>query len=145
MICKQCAIGIEPPKKMFCSRKCSGAWRALNVYHDKYTYKYRAASPRNFLMGLAKKKRERRDLTVDYLFDLYNKQQGLCAVSGRVMTYIAGEGRVPTNMSIDRINSNIGYVEGNIQLACVQANKMKMELTREELYSWCKDIIETNK
>lgn len=143
MECKQCGCEIAPPKKQFCSRACSGKWRALNVYGDKYTNKYRAASPRNFLMCLAKKKKERRDLTVDYLEKLYEAQDGKCALTGFTMTYITGEGRVPTNISIDRIDSSVGYVDGNTQLVCVQANKMKAELTERELLLWAEAIVGT--
>lgn len=138
MNCKMCEIETDRP--MFCSRSCSQKYRRKFVYGDKFTNKYRAASPRNFLQGLAKKKADIRNLTVEYLFDMYQKQNGLCALSGKEMTYITGSGRVPTNISIDRIDSNIGYDEGNIQLVCVQANKMKQELTGSELTDWCECI-----
>lgn len=71
---------------------------------------------------------------------LYEDQDGKCALSGYNMTYITGQGRVPTNISIDRIDSNMGYVEGNIQLVCRQSNVMKMELTMEQLAEWCEAI-----
>lgn len=145
MNCKQCNVGIEPPKKLFCSRACSGKWRSVNVYGDKYTNKYRALSPRNFLMCLCKKKKERRDLNVDDLMAIYNKQEGKCAISGRDMTYITGEGRVPTNMSLDRKIPSKGYILDNIQLVCIQANKMKMELNHSDLILWCRDILNTHK
>lgn len=143
MICKQCETPIAPPRREYCSRHCSGKWRRNNIYKDKYTNKYRSLSPRNFLMCLCKKKANRRDLDVDELVAIYEKQKGLCALSGREMTYITGQGRVPTNISIDRINPDLGYIPGNIQLTCVQANKMKMELSQEDLLSWCQDILET--
>ena len=75
---------------------------------------------------------------------LYEKQEGKCALSGRTMTYQTGEGRVPTNISIDRIDPKIGYELGNIQLVCIQANKMKAELSGNELRDWCLDIVNTN-
>lgn len=142
MNCKQCGCDIAPPKRMFCTRACSGKWRALNVYKDKFTYKYRSISPRNFMMCLCKKKKERRDLSVDYLMELYDAQGGLCALTGMEMTYIAGEGRIPTNISIDQIVASGGYVEGNIRLVCIQANKMKMELTDEDLLIWAKALVQ---
>jgi hypothetical protein len=61
------------------------------------------------------------------------------------MTYQSGIGRVPTNISIDRIDSSLGYDPSNIQLVCVQANKMKAELNQKELVSWCSDIVEYDK
>lgn len=79
-------------------------------------------------------------MSLDFLEDLYNKQNGKCAISGFDMTYITGSGRVPTNISIDRIDSNIGYVRDNVQLVCIQANKMKAELTMKELKTWVEAI-----
>lgn len=75
--------------------------------------------------------------------ELYAKQEGRCALSGRIMTYQTGLGRIPTNLSIDRIDSQIGYELSNIQLVCIQANKMKAELSSEDLTSWCEDIVDT--
>lgn len=76
---------------------------------------------------------------------MYNSQKGLCALSGKEMTYFSGIGRVPTNISIDRIDSSIGYEELNIQLVCIQANKMKAELLQNDLLDWCSNIINYDK
>jgi len=57
------------------------------------------------------------------------------------MTYIAGSGRVNTNISIDRIDSSVGYVRGNVQFVCDVVNRMKQELLQEELLLWCKRIL----
>lgn len=143
--CKYCEKVIYPPKRIYCSNGCKSNWNGKFKYGNKYTFKYRSANPRNFLQGLSKKIKERRDLSIDFLYELFLIQNGKCAISGRDMTYIAGEGRIPTNISIDRINSSIGYEEENIQLVCRQANVMKMELSHEELYSWCEDILTKRK
>lgn len=142
MNCEECGKEIKPPKRSFCSRKCSGTWRRKNVYKDKYTNKYRAKSPRNFMMCLIKKKRGREKLDIDLLERLYNYQKGLCSLTGIPMTYITGKGKIPTNISIDRIDSNKGYEINNIRLVCRHANCMKMELTDEQLIWWCNRIIE---
>jgi hypothetical protein len=111
------------------------------VYGDRFKNEYRSQSPRNFMMCLISKRKGREHLTVDFLVELYEKQNGKCALSGKVMTYVVGEGRVPTNISLDRIDSSLGYEEANIQLACVQANKMKAELSEEDLAEWCESIL----
>jgi hypothetical protein len=141
--CKQCGCDIEAPKREFCSRHCSGKWRRNNIYGDKYTLKYRAASPRNFMMCLCKKKKERRDLSIDTLMEIYERQEGKCALTGIEMTYTTGEGRVPTNISIDQIIPSAGYTPDNIRLVCTQANKMKMELTDADLLTWAKALVQT--
>jgi len=59
------------------------------------------------------------------------------------MTYKAGSGRVNTNISIDRIDSSIGYVRGNVQFVCDVVNRMKQDLPQKELLMWCKRILGT--
>jgi len=48
------------------------------------------------------------------------------------MTYKFYEGRVNTNVSIDRIDSTKGYSKDNVQLVCMAANQMKNDLSMEE-------------
>jgi hypothetical protein len=43
-------------------------------------------------------------------------------------------------VSLDRINSEVGYIKENIQLVCWQVNRMKDSLTMEELEFWIKTI-----
>jgi hypothetical protein len=61
------------------------------------------------------------------------------------MTYQAGSGRVNTNISIDRIDSSIGYVRGNVQFVCDVANRIKQDLPQKELLLWCQRILEHGK
>lgn len=58
------------------------------------------------------------------------------------MTYKFYEGRVNTNLSIDRIDSAKGYTRDNVQLVTMAANQMKNDLTIDELVGMCKRIIE---
>lgn len=114
------------------------------VYKNKA--KKRSASPKNFLAGILLRASKRKqhlgfDLDLQYILARYTGQQGKCALSGEVMTYIAGEGRVATNISIDRIDSSVGYVRGNVQLVCDVVNRMKSDMSATELQSWCGKIL----
>lgn len=82
------------------------------------------------------------DITKKYLKELWNKQNGKCAISGIEMTFEQCNGRTPTNVSIDQINPNNGYTKGNIQLVCMAVNQMKSDLKIEELYDFCSAILE---
>lgn len=84
------------------------------------------------------------NITKQYLEQLWNNQNGLCAISGIPMTYIQGEGRTSTNVSIDQINPRKGYTIGNVQLVCMAVNQMKSDLTLPELYQFCNAIIENH-
>jgi hypothetical protein len=81
---------------------------------------------------------------VEYLLELWNKQSGKCAISNIEMTFVLYEGHIKTNASIDRINSNKGYSKDNIQLVCSIINKMKLDMTKEELMFYCKEILRNN-
>lgn len=106
----------------------------------------RSASPKNFISGILNHAARRKqnlgfDLDLVYLLQLYEQQQGRCALSGVEMTYKAGAGRVNTNISIDRIDSSMGYVRGNVQFVCDIANRMKQDLSQKELLVWCERIL----
>tara|TARA_E500000081_G_scaffold38379_2_gene41881 strand:+ start:1827 stop:2297 length:471 start_codon:yes stop_codon:yes gene_type:complete len=86
-------------------------------------------------------------ITVDvkYLVKLLKKQKGLCALSHRYMTRIVGRNtRCRTNMSIDRINSNKGYIPGNVQLVCTDVNIAKNDLSQKDFIKLCKTISKIN-
>lgn len=71
----------------------------------------------------------------------YNAQQGLCAISGIPLAYQAGMGRVPTNISIDRIDNGKGYVRDNVQLVCDAVNRMKQDFSQANFIQWCGTIV----
>lgn len=141
--CKHCQGPLNQTNrpKIFCSHSCGVKWRTKNVYSHKYTVVHRGKSAKNFLKSLCVKKKDRRNLSLDYLLTLYELQKGLCAISGVEMTYICGQGNIDTNISIDRINSALGYEEGNIQLVCRRVNMMKMDKDQEDLKNWCRQIL----
>jgi hypothetical protein len=60
------------------------------------------------------------------------------------MTFGWGNGRMRTNVSVDRINSRYGYTPENVQLVCDIVNRMKSNMTVAELREWCKAIMENN-
>jgi hypothetical protein len=82
-------------------------------------------------------------LTPEILYELYTKQNGRCAISGKMLTAKRGVGRVAANVSLDRIDNSLGYTRENIQLAALKANEMKGDGTEAQLLDYCVSIIET--
>lgn len=80
-------------------------------------------------------------ITIEDLKKMWINQDGKCALSGIDMTYIFNKGRIPTNVSIDKIDHTKGYILNNIQLVCMACNQMKNDLTELELYNFCKLIV----
>lgn len=85
--------------------------------------------------------RKKECISIDELEEIWNNQNGKCALTGWDMTMILGKGNINTNASIDRINSDIGYTKGNIQFVCRIVNVLKSNLTEDGLYEICKAII----
>ena len=100
-------------------------WRADNIFRVRYL----AAKHR------AKKKGIEFNLTIDDLEALYSNQSGKCFYSGLHMPLIEDRKYV---VSIDRIDSNVGYVLSNVVLVCTIINSMKNDLSVVEFG----DIIE---
>lgn len=76
------------------------------------------------------------DLTAQEVIDLYKEQKGYCSLTGVKMTHITGQGRIDTNISIDRITEQKIYTRANISLVCVRANLIKHSLNNEQLNYW---------
>lgn len=85
----------------------------------------------------------REELDVDFLNQLYVKQSGRCAITGYELTAQRGQGFIPTNITIDRIDNSRGYDRDNVQLVCRKANEMKGMQTQDELVQWCLAVLST--
>lgn len=59
------------------------------------------------------------DLTFEQLQQLYTDQNGCCAVTDTPMTSDIGD---PLCLSVDRIDSNLGYTLSNIMIVCRWVN-----------------------
>jgi len=70
------------------------------------------------------------DRLIEFLKKQYQKQKGLCSISGMQMELTIGE-HLENKCSIDRIDSNKGYTIRNIQLTTWWANQMKMDTSME--------------
>ncbi len=81
------------------------------------------------------------NITLEYLLYLWNYQKGKCALSDLNMTYELKVRRVPTNVSIDKIDHTKGYTMDNIQLVCMACNQIKNDLSNEDMYKFCKAIV----
>jgi hypothetical protein len=76
-------------------------------------------------------------ITSDDLLELWNRQKGLCALSGYPMAYTTGDWY---KVSIDRIDSNQGYTRNNRQLVCRLVNRAKSNRDNAEFIALCRAI-----
>lgn len=84
------------------------------------------------------------NISVEYLNNLYEEQNHICALSGISLEPDLNLTMQQQNLSIDRINSNIGYEEGNIQWVDKRINMMKGSLSNEEFIELCIKVAEYN-
>jgi hypothetical protein len=145
--CKKC--NLVKPKEEFCKlnstaysymcKDCFNENRSSNrndyffkTLNSFITHKIANARKR------AKKKNINFDLDIEFIINLYEKQNGLCALSKETLTFERNNFK---NLSIDRVNSSKGYTKDNVQLVCEIVNCMKLDLNVEDFILFCKKIV----
>lgn len=90
-------------------------------------------------------------IDLDYLFEVGEQQGWQCALTGddleftRGGTYWGGKWCNPYSCTIDRIDSNKGYVEGNIQLVTWYINSIKGNTPNQDFIEICKSVARYNR
>lgn len=89
------------------------------------------------------------DITLPYLAEVWESQEGKCSLTGiklsppRVKT--PNDPVMEENVaSVDRIDSSLGYTKGNIQWVHRVVNYMKQNYKQEVFIDWCKKVTEFN-
>ena len=105
---------------------------------------------RNFIqLRSARKKKGQKVWDLDWcdVKEKWEKCKGHCQVSGTEMTHHRdGTGKkIYTNVSIDRINNDIGYNKENTRLVCWGVNAMKHSMSDAEMMLWVSRIYDTSK
>lgn len=86
------------------------------------------------------------NITIEYAWELFLKQDRKCALSGiELKFHETGELRNCTTASLDRIDSSVGYIEGNVQWVHKNINTMKHDFKQEDFIEYCRKITEFNK
>lgn len=69
------------------------------------------------------------NLTKEYLWELFEKQKGVCALSGPPLSFPEKYANGTYTASLDRIDSLKPYIEGNVQWVHKHVNCMKLNHT----------------
>lgn len=128
-----------------CQRKKYYSQRNKLFYDDHFAMKTKLQSALKGARRRAKEHNKYIDIDLEFLYYLWNKQNGKCALTGIPLTYKFYEGRVNSNVSIDRIDSSKGYAKDNVQLVCMAANQMKNDLSQDEFLQMCQLVINNAK
>lgn len=86
------------------------------------------------------------DLSYEYLWNLFLKQERKCALSGVILNLVVNyrKDKKEHTASLDRIDSSIGYIQGNVQWVHKTINFMKQDYTQQEFIDWCGKVTENN-
>lgn len=115
--------------------------RMANTSHESFL-KYKLG---NAIRGAQERFKDGRvcDLTPEEAINLYVEQGPTCALSGVLMASNDNNSEVEGDkLSIDRVDSSLGYTKDNVQLTCTTPNIMKMEMTTQELTWWASRIVD---
>lgn len=82
------------------------------------------------------------DISIEFIADLYAKQNKKCALSG---IPIGWEDIGTTHLaSIDRIDSSLGYLKSNVQLVHKDINMMKQSFSNDYFIQLCMAVADEN-
>ena len=93
----------------------------------------------------AKRRKIDFDVGIEYLWQLFQDQNGKCALSGVEITLPPNNqacNHGENSASLDRIDSNKGYVAGNVQWLHKDVNFMKYKFDESYFLSMCRKMVE---
>lgn len=76
------------------------------------------------------------NLTEEYLQYLFETQKSTCAYTGVKLDLSTGRGLTHDCVSVDRFDTGVGYVVGNVLLCSARSNTIKHNQTLGELAIW---------
>lgn len=117
--------------KVFCSSSCQG-----NFYR-KYTDKGWAVSKYSSLRESAQKRGIEFNLTLEDLLEIGRPKY--CKYLELELDY-AATSVLPNSPSVNRIDPELGYVKGNLEVISHKANSMLLNATRDELRLFLKNV-----
>jgi hypothetical protein len=141
---KEVKRSLQLGRNQYCSRACSkkssqnlemlnqirpgAAHLDPSNRRDEYT---------GFRQHLLRAKRRTREIniTLEDLKQTWEEQRGICPYSKVQLRFVSKTGRNNPiyAMSLDRKDSSLGYVKGNIQFISIAMNLMKNSMSEEEM------------
>ena len=155
VVCENCGVIFKKPskevnrslkigRKQYCSISCSKKieqniqrLRAMTPVTEHFKYINRRDKFSEFRQHLLRAKRRKHitDITLQDLKDVWEEQNGICPYSKvRLKAPLYYEKNDPIyTASLDRKDSSLGYIKGNIQFISIAMNLMKNSMTEEKV------------
>ncbi len=122
--------------------KSCGCFRGISSRKrfEEFSYKDITGGFWYILQKSAKSRNKEFKISIEDAWRIYEKQEAKCALSGLELDF---KNKPNTfKPSLDRIDSNKGYLVDNIQWVCQEINMMKWKLDQERFKFLCKKISE---
>ncbi len=126
---------------------CDRTWRAPPSGANSKLYKGFKTMPSRFIYK-AKERATRKkiafDLTQEFLWNLFESQNGKCNISGLSLSFGASSKDSNATASLDRIDSTKGYTQDNVQWLHKDINLMKNVFKEEYFIQLCRMVTSQN-
>ena len=140
-------------RKNFCSRTCVGKNNIKNLsYENIYDITKHSKNRIDEYTGIRaffrriKNRLHDYDIDLEYLKDLWEKQN-ICIYTGVKLGLPKSKGfnNPLYTASLDRIESDKGYVKGNLQFISIAANNAKNSMSHNQMLEFCELILQNKK
>ncbi len=138
----------------FCSRRCCIIYnnkhhipsekqienrKNIGKYSDNKKDEY---SKFRYTFRNARKRYKEFNLTLDYLKEVWEKQNGICPYTGLhlILPSYTSSCDIIYRASLDRIDSSLGYIIGNVQFVSTPINFMKSTMSDLQTKQFLKQI-----
>lgn len=100
-----------------------------------------------WFMRCVRRRKKEHNIDLAYLKQIWEEQKGVCPLTGweLELPHHSSDWKTKDNKiqraSLDRIDSNKGYVKGNVRFISVMANYCKNQFTDEDVILFCEAVI----
>ena len=166
LICENCKVEFEREIKIynyrqvkkkqlpFCNLSCSTIHR--NKHTPKSSFinngkritqyannKHDEFSQFRYFISKCKSRKKEYDLDLQYLKNLWETQHGICPYTGIKMNLPENTYSKTCNLkraSLDRIDSSLGYIKGNVEFVCLFINLAKNKYSKEKVIQFLLEL-----
>lgn len=130
---------VKKNKPMYCSLSCAGKKNVIGTVPfggkpNRIPPKVKKNPFRYYLNNCKRRNEHEFDLDLEYLEELWNIQKGICPYT-KLQLILNNHGHQHKDFrytaSLDRIDSSIGYIKGNVQFISTAINYMKHTMSDE--------------
>jgi hypothetical protein len=130
---------VKNNKPMYCSLSCAGKKNSQKTVlfggkPNRIPPKIKENPFKYYFRNCKRRSQHEFDLDLDYLEELWNKQKGICPYT-KLQLILNSHGHCSKDIrytaSLDRIDSSIGYIKGNVQFISTAINYMKSTMSDE--------------